>query len=325
MNKKILITGAAGYIGSVLTRQLLDKGYRVIGLDILKFGGESILSIYTHPNFEFVKGDIRNKDDLIKGLEGVQAVIHLAAIVGDPACSSQPKLAEETNWVATKLLFDLCSQTDHIQQFVFASTCSNYGKMEGKESLNEDSPLKPISLYAQLKVEFEDYLLNKKPNNGMVTTSLRFSTVYGLSPRLRFDLTVNEFMREVTTGNELVVFGEQFWRPYCHVEDLARACVLILESESTKVSQNVFGVGDSKENYQKKMIVEEILKIEPDAQIRYVKKDEDPRNYRVNFNKIKNELGFTITKTVPDGLQEIHSILRDDLLIDPFSDNYKNI
>ena len=324
MNKKILITGAAGYIGSVLTRQLLDKGYRVKGLDILKFGGESILSIYTHPNFEFMKGDIRNKDDLIKSLDGVYAVIHLAAIVGDPACSSQPELAKETNWIATKLLFDLCSQKDHIKQFVFASTCSNYGKMEGKDYLNENSLLKPISLYAQLKVKFEEHLLGKKPANGMVATSLRFSTVYGISPRLRFDLTVNEFMREVTTGKELVVFGEQFWRPYCHVEDLARACVLILESESSKVSQNVFGVGDTKENYQKQMIVEEILKIESNAQIRYVKRDEDPRNYRVNFNKIKNELGFNITKTVPDGLQEIHSILTNNLLIDPFSERYKN-
>lgn len=322
---KILVTGAAGYIGSVLVRQLLEKGFHVRGLDNLTFSGESLISIYNHPNFEFMKGDIRSKDDLKRGIKDVDGVIHLAAIVGDPACAMQPELAHSINWDATRQLFDLCALSNNIQQFIFASTCSNYGKMEGDGYVNEDSPVRPVSLYAELKIKFEEYLLNNHPVNGMASTSLRFSTVYGLSPRIRFDLTVNDFMHKVALGRELVVFGEQFWRPYCHVEDLARSCVLVLESDRDKVANNVFNVGDTRENYQKKMIVEEIMKIVPNARIKYMHKDEDPRDYRVDFSKIKTKLGFSITKTVPDGLREIHSVLTDGLLPDPDSTNYKNI
>ena len=156
-------------------------------------------------------------------------------------------------------------------------------------------------------------------------TALRFSTVYGLSPRMRFDLTVNEFIREVTLGKQLEIFGEQFWRPYCHVEDLAISCAKVLDSPKEKVSQNVFNVGDTNENYQKKMIADEILKIVPNANIRYVYKEEDPRDYRVDFSKIKNELGFKITKTMPDGLREIYKIIKNGIISEPYAKNYKNI
>ncbi len=323
--KKILVTGAAGYIGSVLTRQLLDKGYHVRGFDLLNFGGESLVSIFNHPNFEFIKGDIRIEEDVKKAIDGVTGIVHLAAIVGDPACSKEPEVAETTNWDGSKLIFDLSNKNDNVKRFIFASTCSNYGKMEGDGFVDEKSELNPVSLYAQLKVKFEKYLFGCEIRYDFVPTALRFSTVYGLSPRLRFDLTVNEFVREVAVGNELLIFGEQFWRPYCHVDDLARACVLVLESPEEKVRQNVFGVGDTNENFQKKMLADEILKIIPEAKINYVKRDEDPRDYRVDFSKIKNELGFKITKSVPDGISEITSILKNEILSNPFSDSYKNI
>jgi nucleoside-diphosphate-sugar epimerase len=197
--------------------------------------------------------------------------------------------------------------------------------MDGDAFLNEDSELHPVSLYAELKVKFENYLLSTSIRNTFVPTALRFSTVYGLSPRMRFDLTVNEFIREIVFDKELLIFGEQFWRPYCHVEDLARSCVTVLESKTDKVKQNVFGVGDTKENYQKKMIADEILKIVPTAKIKYVHKDEDPRDYRVDFSKIKDELGFKISKTVPQGLKEIYDILKNDVISDPYSKNYRNI
>ena len=142
---------------------------------------------------------------------------------------------------------------------------------------------------------------------------------------MRFDLTVNDFIREVAMGKELIVFGEQFWRPYCHVVDLVRSCILVLESDRKKVDQNVFGVGDTKENYTKKMIVNEILKIVPRANIKFIQKEEDPRDYRVDFSKIKNELSFEITKTVPEGLFEVHSFLNSGLLSDPYSNKYKNV
>jgi len=320
----ILVTGAAGYIGSVLVRVLLNNNYNVVGFDNLLFGDESLIDVYSNPKFKFIAGDIRNIDDLKSTIHNIDAVVHLAAIVGDPACAKNTDLAKSVNWTASKALFDLCSEEDRIKRFIFASTCSNYGKMGNSDFVNEDSPLNPVSLYAELKVQFEDYLLNSKPVNGMSSTSLRFSTVYGLSPRLRFDLTVNDFMREVASGKELLIFGKQFWRPYCHVNDLARSCVLTLESEANVISNEVFGVGETEENYQKKMIAEEILKIVPDAKIKYIEKNEDPRDYKVDFRKIKEVLGFSITKTVPDGLKEIHSILSDGLILDPYASKFSN-
>lgn len=323
--KNILVTGAAGYIGSVLVRQLLDKGYFVRGFDILNFGGESLIGVYNNSRFEFVKGDVRNEHEAKKAFDGIDSIVHLAAIVGDPACAQQPEIAEQTNWTASKMLFDLAVNTDSVKRFIFASTCSNYGKMPGDNYLTEDSELNPVSLYAKLKVQFEKYILESKTREDFVPTALRFATVYGLSPRLRFDLTVNEFIKEVALNRELVIFGEQFWRPYCHVDDLASACVLVLESDQVKVDHNVFNVGDTGENYQKKMIADEILNFVPDARIKYVHKDEDPRDYKVNFSKIKDQLGFSITKKVPQGLREIYSIVKDGIVANPDSQIYKNI
>lgn len=324
IQERVLVTGAAGYIGSVLTRQLLDAGYFVRGFDKLMFGGESLLGIYNHPRFEFVKGDIRDASQLEDVLSEVQSVVHLAAIVGDPACAKQPDLATETNWQASRKLFDL-SQEKGIQRFVFASTCSNYGKMEGNAYVTEDSPLRPVSLYAELKVKFEKYILESKPSPDYGPTILRFSTVYGISPRMRFDLTVNEFVRDLFFGRELEVYGEQFWRPYCHVEDLARSCVTVLQSDQQKVAYKVFNVGNTMENYSKKMIIEEILKLLPNAKFKYVPKEEDPRDYKVSFSKIKKILDFQTTKNVPQGIREIITILQSGLLSDPYSDKYRNV
>ena len=196
----------------------------------------------------------------------------------------QPELATKTNWDTSKWLFDKCVEIK-IPRFVFASTCSNYGKMSKSEIfVDEESPLAPVSLYAELKVKFENYMLKEKQHqDNFCPTVLRFSTVYGLSPRMRFDLTVNEFTKELTMGRELVVFGEQFWRPYCHVMDFSNAYLTLLKTSAEKVAYNVFNVGDTSENYTKQMIVDEIIKAIPDAKIKYVKKDEDPRDYRVNF------------------------------------------
>jgi nucleoside-diphosphate-sugar epimerase len=325
MNGKVLVTGAAGYIGSVLVRKLLEKGFSVRGFDNLSFGGESLIGVYNNPDFEFQKGDVRNIDDVTLAIQGVQSVVHLAAIVGDPACARQPELANEINWVASRSLFDLCNTSSHLKRFVFSSTCSNYGKMPGDGFVNEESTLAPVSLYAELKVKFERYILEKETRRDFIPTALRFSTAYGLSPRIRFDLTVNEFTRQVALGKELDIYGEQFWRPYCHVEDLARGCILTMESAPEKVRHKVFGVGDTNENYQKAMIAEELLKIVPDAKIRYVRRLEDPRDYRVDFSKIRNELGFEISKKVPDGIREIYRAVKDGIISDPYSKAYQNI
>ncbi|WP_428024984.1 NAD-dependent epimerase/dehydratase family protein [Arcobacter sp.] len=323
--KKVLVTGGAGYIGSVLVRLLLKKGYFVRVLDNLSFGGEAIVELLNDDNFDFIKGDIRNKEDLIKAMQDIDYVAHLASIVGDPACAVDPELTKDINLNGAKLTYQVANEMG-IKRFVFASTCSNYGKMEDSNSyVNEESELKPVSLYAETKVEFEKYLLSQDKNNEAKPTCLRFSTVYGLSPRIRFDLTVNEFTKELAMNRELVVFGEQFWRPYCHVVDLSRGVIAVIEAEEEKVAFNVFNVGDSNENYQKQMIVDEIKKQLPESKIKYVKKEEDPRDYRVSFEKIKNELDFKVTKKVPDGIKQVIQIVRDGFINDPDDKKYKNV
>jgi nucleoside-diphosphate-sugar epimerase len=182
-------------------------------------------------------------------------------------------------------------------------------------------------LYAELKVEIEQALLTGDFRQDFIPTALRFSTVYGLSPRMRFDLTVNEFVRDLVLGRTLRVFGEQFWRPYCHVEDLARAVGLVLESPAATVRQNVFNVGDTTENFTKKMIVEAVNRALPDVagRVEYVHKVEDPRDYRVDFTRIKTALGFQITKHLSDGIREIAAALRGGIISDPDAARYRNV
>lgn len=325
MSKKVLVTGGAGYIGSVLVRILLDKGFYVRAFDSLKFGGDALYDVSQHPKFEFMKGDLRNDAEIDRALEGMDHVAHLAAIVGDPACSKFPEEAQEVNWDASVRLFERAEKAG-IKRFVFASTCSNYGKMVDPDSyVDEESELRPVSLYAELKVKFENFLLQEKRKSKTTATALRFSTVYGFSPRIRFDLTVNEFTRNVCMTGEQEIWGPQFNRPYCHVDDLARAVLLVLQSPKKKVRANVFNVGDTRENYSKRMLMEEIQKQIPGAKAIYVEKTEDPRDYRVNCDKIKEELGFSITKKVPDGIREIATLIKSGLITDPYSSKFRNV
>lgn len=325
MQKSILLTGGAGYIGSVLCRQLLEKGHKVRVLDNLMYGGEPIIDLLNHPNFEFVKGDVREEADVRKAMQGMECVAHLAAIVGDPACAKQPELARSTNLDGSKLLYKIANEMG-AKKFVFASTCSNYGKMDDPDTfVTEESKLAPVSLYAETKVAVEQFLLSQPKDNTTKPTCLRFSTVYGLSQRPRFDLTVNEFAKELAMGRELVVFGEQFWRPYCHVYDLARSVIAVIEAPADVVSFEVFNVGDTSENYQKKMIVDEVLKVIPDAKIKYVSKNEDPRDYRVAFEKIKEKLGFEIMFRVPDGIEQTVQVINDGFILNPDDNKYKNV
>lgn len=326
---KILVTGGAGYIGSTLVTLLLNKGYEVVIIDKLASGGESILHCISDDRVTFYKGDVRDRDNLEKIFtsHGIDGVVHLAAIVGDPACAKDPELSRTTNFDGTKNVFEFADKFN-VQKFIFSSTCSNYGKMSDPKSyVHEDSDLSPVSLYAETKVEVEQFLFSMKGKSKCKPTSLRFSTVYGISPRARFDLTVNEFTKELSLGREVQIFGEQFWRPYCHVRDLARSVIITLEAPVEKVEYNVFNVGDTDENYTKKMLIEEITKVVPDVDklVSYVKKNEDPRDYRVSFSKIRDELGFSITKRVPDGIKEIHQIIQDGFLDNPDAPRYKNV
>jgi nucleoside-diphosphate-sugar epimerase len=321
----VLVTGAAGYIGSVLVRRLLEQGYAVRGLDNLAFGGESLIEIAAHPRFDFVRGDIRDAASVTAALTDIDAVVHLAAIVGDPACAKQSSLAREVNWDASARLLDACIASKGVKRFIFSSTCSNYGRMESEGFVNEESALHPASLYAELKVQFERHLLAIEAPRHFVPTALRFATVYGLSPRLRFDLTVNEFVRDAALGRRIQIYGEQFWRPYCHVEDLSRGCVRALEAPAAKVRRRVFGVGDTGENYQKRMLADELRKIVPTVDVSYVPQADDPRDYRVDFSRIRRELGYRITRRVPQGMRELHRTITAGFVSDPDSARYRNV
>jgi nucleoside-diphosphate-sugar epimerase len=270
------------------------------------YGGSSLLGIWHQPGFEFTRGDVRAIEDLDQALEGVDGVVHLAAIVGDPACAGAPDLARATNLDSSLECLEL-SRRHGVSRMVFASTCSNYGVMsDTSQYATEESELNPVSLYAETKVAVERELLASPPGADPACTVLRFATLFGLSPRMRFDLTVNQFTRELYIQRKLVVYGEQFWRPYVHVDDAARAVAMVLDSPLEKVSGRVFNVGDTGENYQKGQLVNLICtQIGEGIEIEHVQTKEDPRDYRVSFEKIKEELGFNITHSVEDGVREI--------------------
>jgi len=311
---KVLVTGGAGYVGSSLVPMLLNRGHSVRVLDALMHGGDPLLGSWTHPEFQFVKGDVRDAAVVRDALSGVDAVVHLAAIVGDPACAREPEKAKAINLEASLALIEAAKKAG-VSRFVFASTCSNYGKMKDPDGyVDETSELSPVSLYAETKVAVERALLASTNGEGFIGTPLRFATVFGVSPRMRFDLTVNEFTMEMITKGKLVVFGEQFWRPYVHVADAGRAIIAVLEAPAEKVRDQVFNVGSTNQNYQKQQLVELIRPLAPHATVEYVKKTEDPRDYRVSFTRIRDGLGFETTRDVPDGIQEVARLVRSGII-----------
>jgi nucleoside-diphosphate-sugar epimerase len=321
---KVIITGGAGYVGSVLTALLLAEGHQVRVLDSLAHGGDSLLGAWCHPGFEFVRGDVRDHATVKAAVSGRDAVVHLAAIVGDPACARNPDLARAVNLDASLQLIEE-SQTAGVERFVFASTCSNYGKMKDTDAyVDEESELSPVSLYAETKVAVELALLKSHLGNGWSPTPLRFATVYGVSPRMRFDLTVNEFTMEMLTRKHLKVFGEQFWRPYVHVRDAARGIATVLQSPIEKVRGRVFNVGATDQNFQKQQLVELIQPYAPDAVVEYVRKTEDPRDYRVSFSRIAGELGFETSRSVPQGIEEIARLVSERVIGEFDHTRYRN-
>lgn len=319
-----LVTGGAGYVGSVVVERLLAAGRGVRVLDSLEHGpGHALVGAWLEGRLDFVRGDVRDAESRARALDGVDRVVHLAAIVGDPACSRDPDAAWSVNHEATLRLLEE-SRRAGAERFVFASTCSNYGRIGNGDGLaTEEWPLNPISVYAETKVAAEQAVVESAAP-GFIPSCLRFATVYGPSPRMRFDLTVNEFARDVFLGREVVVYGEQFWRPYVHVRDAARAVCAALDADVSAVRGEVFNVGSSDENYRKLDLVELLLARRPDASVSFVHRDEDPRDYRVGFDKIAARLGFEISRRVPDGIDEVGALVTTGLIPDPFASAYRN-
>lgn len=321
---KVLVTGGAGYIGSSLVALLLADGHRIRVLDSLLHGGQSLLGVWSHPAFEFIRGDIRDAGHRQEAINGVDAVVHLAALVGDPACARQPDMARAVNLDASLALIEECRNAG-VNRFVFASTCSNYGRMKDpNELVDESAELRPVSLYAETKVAVERALLQVGGGGSWCPTPLRFATIFGVSPRMRFDLTVNEFTAEMITKKHLQVFGEQFWRPYVHVRDAARAIELVLNSPMEKVAATVFNVGATTQNFQKQQLVEMIRPHAPEAVVEFVHRAEDPRDYRVSFSRISDQLGFKISRTVVEGIEEVARLVRNNIIDDFGNGRYRN-
>src|SRR6478735_4533219 len=314
---RTLVTGGAGYIGVLLADELLAAGREVTVLDLLLHGQREQADALRERGVDVVEGDIRDGAARQQALTDVDSVVHLAAIVGDPACARDPQLAQEVNVDAPKALAADAGDAG-VERFVMASTCSNYGRMaDPTVPIDETGELAPVSLYAEQKVAVEQHLLALDPAPFAVTC-LRFATVYGVGPRMRFDLTVNEFTRDLWADRKLEVFGEQFWRPYVHVRDAARGIRTIIEAPVATVAGQVFNVGDSGENYRKLDLIEAIRKQVDRGDVAYVRRTEDPRDYKVSFEKIRSTLGYQVTMTVPQGISEILTALDADQFDDAF-------
>jgi nucleoside-diphosphate-sugar epimerase len=325
----ILITGGAGYIGSILTSELLRQNYRVTILDSLLFGGESILPFMHHPNFHFIKTDVTEpralRDAVKQGWQVPNAVVHLAAIVGFPACQAVGKqVSWKYNFDATKMVFEQSAGLG-VERFVFASTYSNYGLSEDGKPVTEESPLNPQSLYAETKIAAEDYLLSQK-DASCAPLLFRFATLYGTSPRTRFDLIVNQFVLEAFTKRQLIIYQRGYSRSFVHIRDVVRGVIMGLEAEQSKIRGQVFNLGTENGNYSKDEIVQLVLKRMPETTVEY--KDltfgGDMRDITVSFEKIKRVLGFDTTLDVDDGIREVLFALKSGLIRNPADDRYRN-
>ncbi|MDA2932982.1 SDR family oxidoreductase [Acidobacteria bacterium AH-259-D05] len=310
--KTILVTGGAGYVGSTFIRDALFAGYRVRCLDLLIYGGKTMVGFINHPNFEFIYGDVRDKATVIKCLENVDYVVHLAAIVGDKPCQAAPKSAYQINFKGTELLADLSKQSK-VKRFVFASTCSSYGISSPNQFATEESMLNPVSLYAETKIDAERYVKSIS-NDKFMTTSLRFGTSFGVSFRTRFDLTVNSFAFEAWTSNEIIVFAANTWRPYIHVSDMSLMIQRVLECDKRELGSRVYNAGFTSQNYTKERIAEILSGVMPDLTTKFINSVDDRRDYRVSFEKCESLLSLVPSKTVEDGYRELLHSFQNGLI-----------
>ena len=312
-DSRVLLVGGAGYIGSVLSSHLLENGYSVTCLDQMIYRHyHTVWPFVSSERYRFIQGDMGNPADLERALGDVRHVVILAGLVGDPITKKYPQESKAVNLQGVQtLLYGL--EGKNLERVIFVSTCSNYGLIPESVEATEDYELKPLSLYAKHKVEIEQRLLGLKDKVDYSATVLRFATAFGLSPRMRFDLTVSEFTRELYLGRELLVFDAYTWRPYCHVKDLSAAIRCVLEAKHDRVHFEVFNVGGESNNFTKQMIVDEIMRQVPEGKVKYQEHGSDPRNYRVSFKKIREQLGFSLQYSIRRGVEELLEALREGL------------
>jgi len=303
---KILLIGGFGYIGTKLVESLLNKtGHYITVLDRLDYdlNPQFLHDVLKNPRVGFVKGDFRHIEIVHPLIKQYDVVVNLAALVGEPLCASKPEEALLTNQIMAQFLGDMCRNEN--KKLVMMSTCSNYGRAE--KPVNENGDLLPVSIYALTKVAAEKYLLQNVPQ----ATILRCATAYGLSiGRMRFDLLLNEFVKDAWVKKEVEVYGPQTYRPVCHVEDIGTAITKCIECK--KIESRVYNVGSSGQNYTKKTLAEKVAK-RLGAKVKIVPKEEK-RDYVVDFNKIEKELGFKPNNDIETGIDEMAQALEDKVV-----------
>jgi nucleoside-diphosphate-sugar epimerase/sorbitol-specific phosphotransferase system component IIC len=319
--RNVLVIGGAGYIGSALLPKLLEKGYRVRILDLLLYGTEPIAEYMDHPHLEVLQTDFRQIDKVVQAMRDIDAVIHLGGIVGDPACALDEELTIEINLMATRMIAEVAKGSG-VGHFIFASTCSVYGASD--QMLDERSELNPVSLYARSKIASEKVLL-QMADDRFAPVLLRFGTIYGLSGRTRFDLVINLLTAKAVIDREITIFGGDQWRPFVHVDDAARSILLVLETPLNLVRNQTFNVGSNEQNYTIRQVGEIIQSHAPQAKILLQGEDSDRRNYWVNFNKIRNSLGFVPAWTVEDGVEQVIHAIQSGKVLDYTDARYSNV
>jgi len=317
--ERVLVVGGAGYLGSILVPMLVTRGYKIRVLDRLLFGDESLADIKGHPNFELMVGDFRDIQSVVAALKQCDAVIDLAALVGDPACAVNQQLSLEINRAATRMLIEICKGYG-VSRFVFASTCSVYGASD--YLVDELTIPQPISIYAETKVASEQLLLEAMSQD-FHPVILRLGTLFGLSPRPRFDLVINLLAARAATLGKITIFNGEQWRPFLHVKDAARAFVTALEASSDLVSGEIFNVGDYRLNLQLSAVSKKIADIVCAVDIENVANG-DKRNYRASFDKIHTCLGFVCEKTVEFGVREVFEAVQSRRISDFTASRFNN-
>lgn len=307
-SNKVLVVGGCGYIGSILVEQLLDQGKQVLVLDAMHFGDEPLSRVAGHADLTIIREDFRNVEALTRAVTGVGTVIHLGGLVGDPACALDPDLTIDVNLTATKLVGEIAKACG-VTRFIFASSCSVYGACDN--IVDEQSQFNPQSLYARTKVASEAVLAPLNDDTFSVTC-LRFATVYGISGRARFDLVVNLLCAKAVRDGVITVFGPGQWRPFVHVEDVARAIVTVSQAPVETVAGEAFNVGSDAQNYTLGQVATMIKRQVPDAEITVDEGFTDTRNYRVSFEKISSRLGFETAWTLERGISQVVAVVRSN-------------
>jgi len=318
---RVLVIGGAGYIGSALLPKLLAKGYRVRLLDLLIYGAEPIEEIINHPNLEIMQADFRQVDKVVEAMRNVDAVVHLGAIVGDPACALDEELTIEVNLMATRMIAEV-AKGSNVSRFIFASTCSVYGA--NPATLDERSALNPVSIYARSKIASER-VLTSMADSGFGPTLLRFGTIYGLSGRTRFDLVINLLTAKALTDHRMTIFGGNQWRPFVHVDDAAEAALSTLEAPLSLVGNQVFNVGSDEQNYTILQIGEIIVRLVPGTELVSEGSDTDTRDYRVSFAKLVRTVGFTPRWTVEQGIRQVIEAMETGAVRDYRDSKHSNV